>query len=272
MDGLLTIGQVARGSGLTVRALRHYDEIGLLRPVEVDPQTGYRHYSREQVEVARTIRQLRELDLPVESVQDYLHAADPAAARAILLAHAANLDARTWRLLRLQHRLRGLIEGDDTMADTADARTDEASDDERRLAVDLFNEVWRLLEQEGRGTEDDERMLHAAHASWWHWSNAGGDEQLAVGDWQCSRVYAVLGRAEPSLHHADRSLERAAAADLPTWVHAAAHEARARASAVAGDLDAARREADEARALCAKIDDPDDRDVIEGDLATLPLD
>ena len=271
MDGLIAIGQVARASGLTVRALRHYDEIGLLRPFAVDPATGYRRYTRDQVATAATIRRLRDLDVPTDAVRAYLQASDPDAARSILQAHATNLDARTWRLQRQLHQLRGFMEGDTIVTNSGHPPTDEIRETERQVAVELFNEVWRLLEQEGRGAAEDERMLHAAHASWWHWSNAGGDEQLAVGDWQCSRVYAVLGRVEPAIHHADRCLERSEASALPVWIEAAGHEARARAHAVAGDLDSARREADEAIALCEKIADPDDREVIEGDLATLPL-
>ena len=43
-DGLLTVGLVARRSGLTAKALRHYDRVGLLRPTVVDRTTGYRLY------------------------------------------------------------------------------------------------------------------------------------------------------------------------------------------------------------------------------------
>src|SRR3954469_6821738 len=49
---LLTIGRFGRLSGLSVGALRHYDELDLLRPAEVDRFTGYRRYRREQLEGA----------------------------------------------------------------------------------------------------------------------------------------------------------------------------------------------------------------------------
>jgi hypothetical protein len=76
---------------------------------------------------------------------------------------------------------------------------------ERQLGVDLFNEVWRLMESR----EDDDRMLHAAHASAYHWSKAPECEpkNRARSEWMCSRVYAVLGRPEPAIHHAMRCLE-----------------------------------------------------------------
>jgi DNA-binding transcriptional MerR regulator len=266
---LLSIGQVARRAGLTVRALRHYDQIGLLPPHDVDPDNGYRRYSPEQVERAATIRTLRELDVPVETIRSFLDATDAAAAARVISAHLTNVDARAWRLHGIQHQLRMMIEEGATMA--TDSHTDASAsiDVERALAVDLFNETWTLLETEDRTTEQDERMVNVAHASRYHWEQAGGPEQLAVGDWQVSRVYSVLGRAEPALHHAHESLARAQADDVPTWVLASAHEAIARASGVAGDQGAAREHADRARALAATIDDAEDRQIVMDDLATL---
>ena len=63
--------------------------------------------------------------------------------------------------------------------------------DHRRLGVELFNEVWRLLETR----QDDDRMLHAAHASRFHWGEAAeaGPANLARGEWQVSRVHVVQG-------------------------------------------------------------------------------
>ena len=144
-------------------------------------------------------------------------------------------------------------------------------EDRRRLAAELFNFTWTLLEKLDSTPEDDDRTLHAAHASRFQWDEVGGAQQLAVGEWQCSRVYAVLGRAEPSLHHARRALEIAEAGDVPNWVTASAYEALARANAVAGDREEARRFAALAREPCDRIAEPEDREVIEGDLATLPI-
>ena len=49
-------------------------------------------------------------------------------------------------------------------------------------------------------------MIHAAHASRYHWSKVGTNANLARGEWQVSRVYTVLDRAEPALYHAHRCL------------------------------------------------------------------
>jgi hypothetical protein len=141
--------------------------------------------------------------------------------------------------------------------------------DHRRLAVELFNSVWRLLESR----EDDERMLHAAHASAYHWSEAPECEprNRARSEWQVSRVYAVLGRAEPAVHHAQRCLEicEANADNMEDWDLPFAYEALARAHDVAGDTEEARRSEQRARELGEQIGDPEDREQLAKALASL---
>ena len=141
----------------------------------------------------------------------------------------------------------------------------------RQLAAQLFNETWTYLEKSDRSLEDDERMLHGAHASRYHWGLIGEPLRLAVGEWQCSRVYAVLGRSEPALHHARRCLELAEGHGLEDFHVAAAHEALARAHLVAGDRDEGIRHAEVARGIGERIADTEDHDILFSDLATLPL-
>lgn len=64
----LTVGELASMTRLTVRALRHYDSIGLLQPARVDPTNGYRYYDTGQIESASTIAVLRSLDIDVETI------------------------------------------------------------------------------------------------------------------------------------------------------------------------------------------------------------
>lgn len=143
--------------------------------------------------------------------------------------------------------------------------------DHRQLAVDLFNHTWTLLELPERTRAQDDEVVHAAHASRHHWSEVGEAKHLARGEWQISRVYAVLGRAEPALHHARRCLELLEATDdKDDWDLPFAHEALARASLVAGDGEAARRHLAQARELGASIADADDREHLEAALAELP--
>src|SRR5579864_6933302 len=82
-----------------------------------------------------------------------------------------------------------------------------SSEDERKLAIRCFNSVWDLMEKEDRTTEDDDLMVHMAHASRYHWGQIGKPENVARGEWQVSRVYAVLQRPEPCLYHAQRVLD-----------------------------------------------------------------
>jgi len=71
-DDDLTIGELARRSGLSLKALRLYDARGILPPARVDPGNGYRYYSADQLEQARTIALLRRLDMPLALVADVL--------------------------------------------------------------------------------------------------------------------------------------------------------------------------------------------------------
>jgi hypothetical protein len=139
---------------------------------------------------------------------------------------------------------------------------------DRELGVELFNRTWALLESPD---PDPDELVHCAHASAYHWMEAGTVANRARSEWQCSRVYSVLGRAEPALHHARRCLELCESApdeieefDLPF-----AFEAMARAHAVAGDADAAQEWLARARVAAEKIVDDDDRVLLDSDLATI---
>ncbi|GAB1691868.1 hypothetical protein KRM28CT15_36710 [Krasilnikovia sp. M28-CT-15] len=262
---LLTVGQVARRAGLTTRALRHYDRVGLLRP-QVDPDNGYRRYAPRQVALARLIAALRAADVPLEQVRACLAAPDDEALRRrVLLAHRTRLRARLDRLRGELHSTEHLLtEGITDMPETTTVA------DQRQLAVDLFNGVWRLLEKEDRTVEDDDRMVHMAHASRYHWGEIGAPENRSRGEWQCARVYAVLERGEPALHHARRGLDICTAHGIGDWDLAFAYEALARAAAVAGDADAAREWTGRALAAAEKISDPEDRRMLLADLETIP--
>src|SRR4051794_30603882 len=111
MNELVSIGRFARMSGLTIDALRHYDELGLLRPAAVDPDTGYRRYATHQLEDARRIGWLRSLDLPLDQVGSWVTSEATEATRvAILRRQLATIEARLTRLQRIAHRLRVSID------------------------------------------------------------------------------------------------------------------------------------------------------------------
>ncbi|GGJ50950.1 MerR family transcriptional regulator [Deinococcus roseus] len=74
MKKLISIGRFAQLTGLSVKALRFYESVGLLMPAVVDPETGYRYYRFYQRGLAERIRSLRELDLSLDDVQQVAQA------------------------------------------------------------------------------------------------------------------------------------------------------------------------------------------------------
>jgi|tagenome__1003787_1003787.scaffolds.fasta_scaffold20922173_3 DNA-binding transcriptional MerR regulator len=283
MDGgaRLTVGQLAEAAGMTAKALRHYDQTGLFRPDGVDDGNGYRWYRSERVPQARLIARLRAVGVPLEAVAECLEAdGEPDVVERVLQAHEQRLEARLTRVRGDLHRVAHLLAdgleegvaappgGAGLPATQSAAERPSTVGDERTLAAHLFNGVWTLMETEGRSTAQDDRMLHMAHASRYHWEQVGTGANLARGEWLCSRVYAVLRRPEPALHHARRVLEICTTHGIGDWDLAFAHEALARAHAVAGDDAAARAALERARAQ--EVADPDDRALLERDLASIP--
>lgn len=82
-DRELSIGVFARRSLLSLKALRRYEQLGLLCPASVDPVTGYRRYREHQLEPARLINRLRRLDMPLAAVAEVV-AAPPARRAAVV--------------------------------------------------------------------------------------------------------------------------------------------------------------------------------------------
>jgi DNA-binding transcriptional MerR regulator len=97
----MEIGRFATASGLSVDALRHYDEVGVLKPASVDPRTSYRRYSAAQLRDARLVCSLRGVDLPVDEVRQVVGAADGSTSREVLMRHRQRLAERADRLDRM---------------------------------------------------------------------------------------------------------------------------------------------------------------------------
>ncbi|WP_198540387.1 MerR family transcriptional regulator [Streptomyces exfoliatus] len=93
----MTIGEFARASRLSAKALRRYDELGLLTPDRVDAHSGYRYYAGAQVERARLVAWLRRIGMPLAEVRDVcaLHGTDPGAAARTVRAYWARVEAET---------------------------------------------------------------------------------------------------------------------------------------------------------------------------------
>jgi PPM family protein phosphatase len=88
----LTIGDFGRASGLSAKALRLYDDLGLLRPAEVDPASGYRRYAPEQLDQARLVARLRLIGMPLARIREVC-AASPETRAAEVSAYWSQVDA-----------------------------------------------------------------------------------------------------------------------------------------------------------------------------------
>ncbi|MBF6357949.1 MerR family transcriptional regulator [Nocardia higoensis] len=109
MTATVAIGEFARLSNLSVKTLRHYHDIGLLAPAEIDPGSGYRRYRTDQVEQALLIRRLRLLDMPLPEIRDVLAAPDIAARDATLRAHLVRMEEQLQRTRNVVASLRALL-------------------------------------------------------------------------------------------------------------------------------------------------------------------
>jgi DNA-binding transcriptional MerR regulator len=111
MSTLITIGDFSRMTHLSVKALRHYHDVGLLEPVEVDRSSGYRFYDAGQVPVAQVIRRFRELGMPVDEVRSMLNAPDDETRNKVIIAHLDRMEAQLAETTSTVVSLRGLLEG-----------------------------------------------------------------------------------------------------------------------------------------------------------------
>jgi DNA-binding transcriptional MerR regulator len=109
MGTRLTIGDFSRATHLSVKTLRHYHQVGLLEPSSVDPHTGYRYYSGEQIPLAQVIRRLRDLEMPIPDVKAVLAAPQVSARNTLIAAHLDSLETELARTRQAVGALRDLL-------------------------------------------------------------------------------------------------------------------------------------------------------------------
>ena len=144
-------------------------------------------------------------------------------------------------------------------------------DIQRQLAIDLFNLTWTYLDKPIRTIEENDAMLHAAHASRHHWAQVGKPVNLARGEWQISRVYAVLGRSEPALYHAQRCLDICQQHQIGDFDLAYAYEALARAHTITQKWREVRQYLDHATEAGKAIAEQEDKNWFDQDLSTIVI-
>jgi DNA-binding transcriptional MerR regulator/effector-binding domain-containing protein len=110
MATTLSVGRFATMTHLSVKTLRHYHQVGLLEPAEVDPHTGYRYYALEQLPAAQLIRRLRDLRMPVADVRAVLVARSPGERDTLIAAHIDHLETELAKTQAAVNSLSALLE------------------------------------------------------------------------------------------------------------------------------------------------------------------
>ncbi len=147
----------------------------------------------------------------------------------------------------------------------------------RKMAAQLFNQTWDLIDKgEDRSQDENDDMIHSAHASRHHWKavvNSGkysnsGPMNLERGDWQISRVYAILKRPVAALYHAERCLKICKENEIGDFDIAFAYEAMARAHSIAGNKES-KDYITKANEAADKIAKKEDKEYFLGELTTI---
>jgi hypothetical protein len=140
----------------------------------------------------------------------------------------------------------------------------------RKQAKDLFNFAWTLIDKPDRTPADDDQMIHAAHASRYHWGLIGDPVNFARGDWQIAHVYTLLNLPERAVHHAQLCVQQCEASQIGDFDLAFAYEALARAHACAGQTVEAQEYYRLAEQAGEQIADEDDRQQFQKELTAGP--
>jgi DNA-binding transcriptional MerR regulator len=110
MDTRLSIGDFSKMTYLSVKALRRYHDMGLLVPIAVDPDSGYRYYSAAQARVGQVIRRFRDLGMPLEQVREVLDAPDADSRNEVIVAHLRQMEKALAQTHKTVASLRTLLE------------------------------------------------------------------------------------------------------------------------------------------------------------------
>lgn len=143
----------------------------------------------------------------------------------------------------------------------------------RYFAAFCFNSAWELIDKPNRSPEEDEQMLRLSMASTWHWTHRPDctNENLSVGYWQTSRIYALLNQPDNARRYANLCLTISQNTDVGPFYRAYACEALARAESAAGNGELAAQHVTKGRAFAAEVTAADDQKLVLADLDTVPL-
>lgn len=164
------------------------------------------------------------------------------------------------------------LDGNNRLAD-GDKLTEEKKyaekDCHKKLAVDCFSLVWTLMDKKNRTKDEEDKMIHAAHASRFHWGEIGTPVERERGEWQISRMYTVVNMPASALYHARRCLEICKENNIADWDIAFAYEAMARACGVRGQKAECERYVEMAKKASEQIREKADKDYLFSELKTI---
>jgi DNA-binding transcriptional MerR regulator/effector-binding domain-containing protein len=105
----ISIGDFAKMTHLSVKALRHYHDVGLLDPAEIDASSGYRFYEPGQIVTAQVIRRFRDLGMPLDDIRALLSAPDAAGRSEVIIAHLERMESQLSQTQAAVASLRSLL-------------------------------------------------------------------------------------------------------------------------------------------------------------------
>lgn len=106
---MYSVGQFSRICGMSVKTLHHYDEVGLLKPARIDPETGYRYYDYGQIRTALQIRRLKDCRLPLNRIAEWLNADNPVTSRTILTESIHEVERSIEELRQTKNNILSLL-------------------------------------------------------------------------------------------------------------------------------------------------------------------
>ena len=139
----------------------------------------------------------------------------------------------------------------------------------KKLAMDSFNKTWDLLDKTNRSEAEKVEMIHTAHASRYHWGQVGTPLEFQRGEWQISRVYAVLEMGESALFHGKIALKTCQKEGIADFDLAFAYEAIARAFSILDEKTEKEKYIALAKEAGEKIADEGNRQYFLGELDSI---
>jgi len=217
MPSSFAIGDFSRATHLTVKTLRHYHETGLLEPAHIDPQTGYRRYTTDQIPVAQIIRRFRDLDMPLNEIQAVLSAPDVQARNDLIAAHLRRLESDLAKTQSAVASLRNLLRHSAPAADIGRRKADRVTAAAISEVVDVKDALSWYLGALGelRAALSAQRKIATGPAGGIFsnalFSHARGEATMFI---PCEGTVRAIGRVTPRV---------VPAVELATLVHEGTH-------------------------------------------------